>query len=261
MIKKTTQYYFISGLPRSGSTLLSTILRQNPRFHTGISDNLVSHFRNQIEVANSVAANEFDEQQVKEILSATVDAFYYNVDKPVIFNTNRLWTNLLPELKSLYPYTRVLCCVRDINRIIDSFERMHQSNPFAISTVFGKENDITVYTRAASLMADNGIVKLPYDSLKSAITGQHSSMLMLIEYDVLTKNPEGMMRSIYNFIDQPYFAHDFNNVETAFDEYDKNIRMKGLHTTRKSVEYKPKAYTLPPDILNQYSNLEVWRQL
>ncbi|WP_309236453.1 sulfotransferase [Microcoleus sp. FACHB-672] len=31
------QIHFISGLPRSGSTLLSAILRQNPRFHAGMT--------------------------------------------------------------------------------------------------------------------------------------------------------------------------------------------------------------------------------
>ena len=29
--------HFISGLPRSGSTLLAAILRQNPHFHAGMS--------------------------------------------------------------------------------------------------------------------------------------------------------------------------------------------------------------------------------
>lgn len=254
-----TQYYFISGLPRSGSTLLSAILRQNPNFHTGISDTLVSHVRSQIEIANESPSNEFDEQRLKRILTSTVDSFYYNVSNPIIFNTNRLWTNLLPELKALYPYTKVICCVRDINRIIDSFERMHQKNPFTISSVYGKSVDLNVYTRSRSLMVEGGIVKLPYDSLKSAFTGPHSDMLMLVEYDILTKNPEGTMKAIYNFIGQPYYNHDFNNVESSYDEYDSNIRLKGLHTTQKVVKHAEKAYILPPDILNEYSNLEVWR--
>ena len=252
-------YYFISGLPRSGSTLLSTILKQNPSFYTGISDSLVSHVRSQIEVANEVPSNEFDENRLKHILKSTVDSFYYDVSTPIVFNTSRLWTNLLPELKALYPYTKVLCCVRDINRIIDSFERMHQKNPFTISSVYGKSVDLNVYTRSHSLMAEGGIVKLPYDSLKSAFTGSHSDMLMLVEYDILTKNPEGTMKAIYNFIGQPYYQHDFNNVESSHDEYDSNIKLKGLHTTQKVVKYTEKSYILPPDILSQYSNLEVWR--
>lgn len=258
-LKLKKQYYFISGLPRSGSTLLSAILKQNPRFHAGISDNLLSHFRSQIECGNDVHYSEMNENKLKKILLATIDAYYSDIDKEVIFNTNRLWTNLLPELNSLLPYTKVLCCVRDINRIIDSFERMHQKNPFNISTVYSKQVDMNVYTRSSSLMAEGGIIKLPYDSLKSAFTGQFSNMLMLIEYDILTKNPEGTMKAIYNFIEQPYFKHDFNNVENSYDEYDSAIRLKGLHTTKSVVEYKEKSFILPPDVLNQYANLEVWR--
>jgi len=253
------QYYFISGLPRSGSTLLSAILKQNPRFHAGISGPLLTHFRAIIEAGNPQQKSEFDAQRTKRIVSATVDAFYADNPKEIIFDTNRLWTNLLPQLNDLYSYTKVLCCVRDINWIIDSFERLHQKNPYAISTVYPANVDINVYTRTASIMGENGIIKLPYDSLKSGMTGLHKNMLMFVEYDLLTKNPEGMMRTIYNFIDQPYFEHDFNNVEVSYDEYDRELNMKGLHTTRKKVEFIPREFILPPDILNQYSNLEVWR--
>jgi len=258
-LKLEKQYYFISGLPRSGSTLLSSILQQNPRFHTGISDNLLSHFRSQIECANATPASEFNEDRLKRILHGTFNSYYEDIDKEVIFNTNRLWTNLLPDLNALFPYTKVLCCVRDINRIIDSFERMHQKNPFKISTVYSKDVDMNVYTRSASLMAEGGVVKLPYDSLKSAFTGQFSNTMMLIEYDILAKNPEGTMKAIYNFIGQPYFQHDFNNVEASYDEYDMNIKLKGLHTTQKVVQYKEKAFVLPPDVLNRFSDMEVWR--
>ena len=31
------KFYFMAGLPRAGSTLLSTLLNQNPRFHSGPS--------------------------------------------------------------------------------------------------------------------------------------------------------------------------------------------------------------------------------
>jgi len=252
------QHYFISGLPRSGSTLLSAILQQNPLFHAGISDSLLTHFRTQIECANSTPL--VDTKRLQNILLSTVDAYYYDIDKPVIFNTNRLWTNLIPELKALYPYTKIICCVRSIPKIIDSFERMHQSNPFTISTVYGKDNDMNVYTRAASLMSNNSIVRLPYDSLKSAISGRFSSELLLVEYDLFTTNPKGVMKAIYSFINQPYFEHDFSNVNISFDEYDNTIGMRGLHTTKRVVQPDTKHYTIPPDIIAQYSNLEVWRE-
>ena len=37
-------YHFISGLPRSGSTLMGAILRQNPRFSAGMSSPVASLF-------------------------------------------------------------------------------------------------------------------------------------------------------------------------------------------------------------------------
>jgi len=255
------QYYFISGLPRSGSTLLSTILKQNPNFHSGITSSLLPHARSAIENGNKTISSEVDDERTKRMFMTAFDAYYYNVNKPVVFDTNRMWTNLLPQLKDSFPYTKVICCVRDINWIIDSFERLHQKNPYKISSVFPETVDLNVYTRSESLMDGGGVVRVPYDSLKSAICGMYSDMILLVEYELLCKNPEGTMRTIYNFIGQPFYQHDFNQVEESYDEYDNDLRMKGLHTTKRKVEYSPRNFVLPPDVLNKFSDLEVWRKM
>jgi sulfotransferase len=85
-------------------------------------------------------------------------------------------------------------------------------------------------------------------------------MLFFVEYEMMCKNPEGMMRAIYNFIGQPYYQHDFNNVEASYDEYDAELNMPGLHTTKKKVGWEPRNFVLPPDVLEKYSNMEVWRE-
>lgn len=198
--------------------------------------------------------------RTKNIVQKTIETYYHDVNKEVIFDTNRLWNNLLPPLNDMFPYTKIICCVRDINWIIDSFERLHQKNPYAISTVFPENVDLNVYTRSDSLMGNGGIVREPYDALKSAMTGMFKDMLFFVEYDILCKNPEGVMKALYNFIDQPYYQHDFDNVEDRYDEYDVEINMKGLHDTRKKVEWKPREFILPPDVLNKYQGLEVWRE-
>lgn len=253
--------HYISGLPRSGSTLLSTILKQNPRFHAAISTNLLSFVRANLEVANQGPKATQNQEQTKRILHSITQAFYADNPKEVIFDTNRLWTNLLPVIHDQDVSSRVICCVRDINYIIDSFERLHQKNPYSISTVFPSTVDMHVYSRSGSLMGEGGIVRLPYDSLKSAITGMHSDKVMIVEYNLLCQNPEGVLRSLYQFIGEPYFDHDFDNVEISYDEFDKEVNLKGLHTTRKRVEYIERDLILPPDIIEQYRDLEVWRQL
>ena len=44
MSQKKHAFNFISGLPRSGSTLTAAILRQNPRFHAGMSSPIAGLF-------------------------------------------------------------------------------------------------------------------------------------------------------------------------------------------------------------------------
>jgi sulfotransferase len=253
------QYYFISGLPRSGSTLLSSILKQNPRFSAGISSPLLTIFRSLFESCNDGLRSQTDHSRTERMLRSTVSSFYEDNQSEVIFDTNRLWTNLLPQLKQVFPYTKVIVCVRDINRILESFERLHQNNPMSISTIFPKTVDMHVYSRMTSLMSEGGIVRLPYDSVKSSLCGIHSSMMYFCEYDILTKNPEGVLRSIYNFIEQPYYHHDFNSVEMNYEKEDSEWGMSNLHKVRKKVTYEERPFTLPPDILTQYNNLEVWR--
>ena len=47
------KYHFISGLPRSGSTLLAALLRQNPDFHASMSGPIAALFEG---IINQVSA-------------------------------------------------------------------------------------------------------------------------------------------------------------------------------------------------------------
>ena len=254
------QYHFITGLPRSGSTLLSSILRQNPRFHASITDPLASLVRGVIEHSQDSAGMkaEVPVERRKNMVRSLFDGYYLDVDKPIIFNTNRGWTYLTNVTRDLYPKSKYIVCVRDVNWVLDSFECAHRRNPFSTNTVTGGLSN-SVYQRVDSLMKEDGVVGFPYVGIKQAITGPDQSLLFLLEYDQLCKQPKEMMMALYNFIEEPYFEHDFNNVEASWDEYDAEIGIK-LHDVRKKVEFKPRNYILPPDILNKYANMEVWRR-
>ena len=117
----------------------------------------------------------------------------------------------------------------------------------------------TVYSRCDYLMREDSTVGFAYLGLKQAITSAEKNMIMLVEYEQLCKNPAGMMTAIYNFIGQPYYQHDFNDVETSYDEFDDDVNVKGLHTTRKKIEWIERPTILPPDILHKFSDMEVWR--
>jgi len=253
------KYHFITGLPRSGSTLLSSILKQNPRFHASITDPLATMVKGVIETSQDGPGIKFEVpvERRKNIVKHLFEGYYQDVDKEVIFNTNRAWTLLTPQLEDLYPKSKLIVCVRDINWILDSFETAHRKNPLTTNTVTGGLSG-TVYSRVESLMEDKGIIGFPYIGIKQSITGNEKHKLMIIEYEQLCKFPEKTIQSIYSFIDEPQYQHDFENVENSWEEYDSEIGIK-LHSVRKKVQFVERKTILPPDILQKYANMEVWR--
>ena len=255
------QYYFISGLPRSGSTLLSAILNQNPNFSAAVTSPILQLIRNVYEIINN--NQEFDsfynEEISKNILRGIFDSYYMTNNKSVIFDTNRMWPNMMYLLKELYPNTKIILCVRDIPWILDSFEKLRNQSPMSIPNIYPSNIDLNVYTRSNYLMAESNLIGNAYQAIKGLMTGAFSDDIMFIEYEELCKNPDGIIKALYNFIDQPYYQHDFNNVETQFDEYDAYLGIKNMHKTRKKIEFIKRKSIIPPDLWHQYSGLEVWK--
>jgi sulfotransferase len=109
-------FHFISGLPRAGSTLMAAILRQNPRFHAGMSSPIASLFEGVIAQvsAGTELSTMVDQAQRARILRGLFDSYYAEYKQPVIFDTSRGWTAQLPALMKIFPEAKVVCCVRDV---------------------------------------------------------------------------------------------------------------------------------------------------
>ena len=109
------KYYFISGLPRSGSTLLSSILKQNPKFTASISDPLHSYVRSIISSTNLAVGMEaaVSIEKRRNLIRSLFDSFYESGNE-VCFNTNRAWCADTALLKDLYPDFKMIVCLREI---------------------------------------------------------------------------------------------------------------------------------------------------
>lgn len=119
--------HFISGLPRSGSTLLAALLQQKPRFHAGMTSPVGSMYM-ALEGAMS-RRNETtvftEQQQRQEVLRGLFESYYGRVHpEKTVLDNNRAWRAKLPVLTRLFPEARVVCCVRNIAWIMDSVERL-----------------------------------------------------------------------------------------------------------------------------------------
>src|SRR3974390_3527475 len=86
--------HFISGLPRSGSTLLSAILRQNPAFHAAMTSPVGALYM-ALERAmsrNNETSIVLNAAQRRAILHGVFAGYYHETcPTTLIFDTNRLW--------------------------------------------------------------------------------------------------------------------------------------------------------------------------
>jgi sulfotransferase len=143
--------------------------------------------------------------------------------------------------------------------VVDSIERLVQRNMFSPSSIFNYSPGGTVYTRANAVVAADGLVGGPYDALKQACFGAQRDRMILVQYETLTADPEGTLRAVYDFIGEPYFAHDFEHVDYDVREFDERAGTPGLHTVRGRVAVEPRETLLPPDLFNRFRADAFWQ--
>ncbi len=254
--------HFISGLPRSGSTLLAALLRQNPKIHAGMSSPVGPLFQRLI--SGMGPQNEFaaamTEMQKHNILHGLFENYYADLHTTkTVFDTSRLWCSRMPALEQLFPQARVIVCVRDLPWIMDSFERILRKNPFVTSRMFPKGSGANVYTRVNSLASANGTVGFAWNAVQEAFYGETAGRLLVIDYEVLTREPQRTMEFIYDSLDLPHFDHDFENVSYDAREVDAQLGVPGLHAVGSKVRFIERPTILPPDLFERFTGQSFWK--
>jgi len=259
--------HFMSGLPRSGSTLLAALLRQNPRFHASMSSGLHALVAANLQImsAGTETSLLMTPEQRPRILKALVESYYEGVtDRPVIFDTNRAWSARMPLLADLFPEARVIACVRDVSWVLDSLERLIRRDPYENTRLFGGDggSGATVYSRVEALTRPNRLVGYPWAALKEAFYGEQADRLLVVDYEYLCRAPEQVLRLIYGFLDEPWYDdHDFEAVEFDAPAFDDALGLAGLHRVRPRVAFEERRSILPPDLFQKYKDMDFWHDV
>ncbi len=252
--------HLISGLPRSGTTLLSTILKQNPRFSASISGPAARMVRSIVNEAQAQGGyrTQCPEAKRKKLIQNLMHT-YYEDSNEISFDTNRGWTLMTALMRDVFPDIKMICCVREVPWILDSFEQLLHKNPYSTSSLFSAEESVDIYSRAAALLRPDRTVGFALNGLKQAVYGADQDMILMVNYDDLCKAPEAVMKDIYQFIGEDDYAHDFSNLAASYDEFDQDVNLKGMHTVRKTLTNIVRDPILPPDLWHQAASLSFWK--
>ena len=269
------KYYFMSGLPRSGSTLLSSLLNQNPRFHSGPSSPVVPTI---LALENSLSQDELylaypKPEQARRLIASVLQIYYSDVENPVIFDKNRSWVDRMNYIEGYFGIQpKILYPVRNIDEILASFISMYRRNPYTgegkisfMDEMLIKSNQpLNDDSRCEMLAGPMGILGQSYNGLKTVFEQGKQNSIHLIEYDELINQPKETMEKIYDFLEEKYFEHDYQNIENLHRERDKEVYgLADMHEVRKSLgksSLDPKEL-LSENILNLCKGVEFWRDV
>lgn len=236
-MKKTL--FFISGLPRSGSTLITNILKQNPSIH-GESVSSLSSMIGSIHASwDSFDSNrEYENNPAKVgVMRGVLDGYYSHIDKPIIFDKDRGWIPLLGLVNHITEkQSKVLVCVRNPAEILSSFEKLRKENPlFHVEVDKVLKENSSILTRS-SYYADTGPLGVSLRNLNDAVTMGYLDNLLFVDYNRFCNSPKSQMKRIYDFFEIPFFEHDFNNINQTETYSDLAVGLPNLHKIKPKLE-------------------------
>jgi len=271
-------FYFMAGLPRAGSTLLSTLLNQNPRFHSGPSSPVLGAM---FSVHDNFQTNELytgypKPNQVNEIIGSMIRHWYSDVEQEVIFDKNRAWCARVPFIEGYVGQeAKIIVPVRRVDEILTSLLTMIHRNTFVegqprinfVDEQLVKNNiPISDENRCQYLLtAQGGIVYESLNATKIGVDEGHGDKFLFVDYNDLVKDPQRELNDIYKFLGEEPFEHTFDGLSNEHRENDLITYglgdMHEVHSKLEKTSPDP-SEVLPQSIIDLYNQnkkaLEFW---
>jgi sulfotransferase len=233
--------FFLAGLPRTGSTLLTAILSQNKNILSEGSSALVELlwqnyrlFTDNENIVNAIQ-NTKKVNVAKNVISKLSNIYYSDCDEKYIIDKNRSWTHsgnieLLKTYVTASP--KIIVMLRPITEIVESFYYIYKKN--------NRLDDLKQH-----LFNQDNPLMFPFVGLLDALKN-NKNCLLLITYKELIEQPKKTIEKIYEFLEVEKFNHDFETITNKYPEGDYNL--KGLHKVRTKIKARNKNVTLPKEL-------------
>ena len=264
--------YTLAGFPRSGNTLLSCILNQNPSVQaTGQS--FIPDLLYALAQAKKLPAylNFPDSKSYNNVMKNIIPNYYKDWDSDYIIERGDWITPYNFNMFKKYAPNeiKIVILVRNIIDIIKSYLKICENNPlFYVNLQYNSLDKTELYTdeietKCDLIMKKNDYVDTALYSIKWLIENNHLSNMYIVEYENLVNNPKETVQLICEFYGLPAFEYKFTDLQQLEVDglvYNDKYLQAPVHTIRTDkIKKKRNRITLSPKVINKYSNLEFWR--
>lgn len=247
--------FFLSGLPRSGSTLLGSILGQNPDFYVTPTSPLLDLLCYTNDAFNNLEKRfTFDVKQTSEnVYKGLVQNFYANIEKPYIIDKHRGHPRNVNSLeKFVTKNPKIICTNRPISEVITSYIKLildnNQSDNFIDNHLRSEKIPINIESRAKVLWEH--YISDPYQSMQYGLKNNPKNIL-IINYDDIVFDLNNVLLKIYDFIGmKPYPGHYTSDIHNyCAEEKDHAWGLNNLHNIRTELN---KISVSPKELLGEF---------
>ena len=261
--KKNKKLFFLIAMPRSGNTLLASIINQNKDLVVTANSITLEIMKELYLLKEEEVFQNFpDHKSLNNIMDVVYDLYYKDWPQKIIIDRGPVLTTGNPgnfELMKIH-YKRPFKCIvllRDLMDVLASYMKWYTENPDAFPNRLNLKND---EEKLRYLMQNDGGIAKELNAIENAF--KHSDMCHFVKYDDLTTDPEKEIKKIYKFIDEPYFNHRFINLDQININglsYNDNVVGTDMHTVKKEkIEktYNPYIEKIPQSIREKYGHIK-----
>ena len=238
-------FIFLSGLPRTGSTLLSAILSQNKDIHAPGNSPVCQlmwdmHVSCHNSASEQIRANNRTDA-IDDLIRSIPETYYKHTQKNFVVDKCRSWTlpvNLDLIQKHVTKNPKILVLLRPIDEILVSMAQLRKKN--------GWKGDL--FTG----LLDEGSEPI-MRSLAGVINAKSldTNWFHFVNYKDIVYDPSTTMNGIYDFLKLPRFEHDFESITQEYPENDFVYGMLGQHDIRPTLSELEKTVKLPKNLVKK----------
>lgn len=203
--------------------------------------------------------NDFTSNNIS-MVNGLFNNFYYDVDKPIIFDREKSWgvsSNLEMLKKYITPTPKIIFTIRPILEILASFVSLFPSDQLCYVDE-DMANDNWWYknylsrndNRCDYLMRPFGMIDHTLLTFNEIHKEENKDVFHIVEYDNLVSKPDETLNSLYSFIGLQPYKHNLSSIIKIEEDTDSLVGLpSNLHLIRKELK---KTSISPEVILSDY---------
>ena len=256
--KTSKQLFFLVAQPRSGNTLFTSIINQNPEIACTPNSITLEIMKDLFLLKDTdVFQNYPDHKSLNNVLDSVYDNYYKDWPQPIIIDRGPVITpgNFKLMQKHFKRPFKCIVLLRDLIDVLASYMKWYTENPDSFINKFGLQTD---EEKLMMIMNKEGAVAKELEAIKNSYN--YKDICHYIKYDDMVANPEKTFIDLYQFLGIKPFKHSFQDlkqVEVNGMKYDDTIVGKNMHNIRSVVrkEYNPYIEKIPERIRQKYGHI------